>query len=182
MRAIFVITAALLGGLTASEASAQVTLAALAPRLPQGHRLVLRVDGKSLTGDLVRASADSLVLRRYDTGDSEDIPAARVATVTYDDSLTNGARFGGLVGAVPGLVAGLLFQRYCQNESSSSCATVPFTMAGVTGLLGLGAGAAIDGALKTTARIGPARSSAASATVSVRPDRRRPIALVTIAF
>lgn len=167
-----------------AEAHAQVTFAALAPQLPDGHRTEFTVDGRPLAGDVVRATADGVVLWRYDTGTTEEIAAARVSKVVYDDSLLNGALLGTLIGAVPGFVVGIPVQQYCQNEvaSRAACASVPFKVAGVTGLLGLGVGAAIDGALKTTVRILPARPSAASATVSVRPDRRRPMALLTIAF
>ncbi len=167
-----------------SEAGAQVTLAAVAPDLPAGHRTELTVDGRPLAGDLVRATADGVVLWRYDTGATEEIAAARVSKVVYDDSLLNGALIGTLIGAVPGFVVGIPVQQYCQNEvaSRAACASVPFKVAGVTGLLGLGVGAAIDGALKTTVRILPSRPSTASATVSVSPDRRRPMALVTVTF
>ena len=185
MRPMFAAVLALVAAVVVPvEARAQVTFAAVAPVLPAGHRTALTVDGRPLTGELVRATADGVVLWRYDTGATEEIAAARVSKVEYDDSLLNGTLIGAVVGAVPGFVVGLPMQQYCRNEvaSRAACASVPFKVAGVTALLGLGAGAAIDGALRTTVRIVPSRSSAASATVSVRPDRRRPMALVTIAF
>lgn len=180
---VLVLAVALCAWCVPAEAHAQVSLAALAPRLPDGHRTELTVDGRPLVGDLVRATADGVVLWRYDTGATEEIAAARVSQVVYDDSLLNGTITGALIGAVPGVVVGMPLQQYCQNEvaSRAACASVPFKVAGVTALLGLGIGAAIDGALKTTVRVTPARQ-APTTTVAVRPDRRRPMALVTIAF
>lgn len=159
-----------------------MTFAALAPALPAGHRTELTEDGRLLTGDLVRATADGLVLWRYDTGSQEEVPASRVSAVTYDDSLAYGAVAGAAAGAIPGFLFGLAVQGYCLNESTGSCGRVPIGLAAVTGLVGLGIGSAIDGAVKTTARLEPARPSAPVASVSIRPDRRRPMALVSIAF
>lgn len=172
----------LLAWLAPPHALAQVTFADVAPRLPRGHRTVLTVDGRPLVGELVRATADGLTLWRYDTGGSEDVTAARISAITYDDSLANGALIGAVSGAVPGFIAGLGVQRYCRNESSSSCNGVPFSLGGVAALIGLGVGAGVDGLLKTTVRFGPPRPSAPSAAVILRPDRRRPMALVAIAF
>jgi len=180
---VFTLAAGMLACLFPSQARAQVTLAAVAPDLPAGHRTVLTVDGRPLTGDLVRASADGVVLWRYDTGRADEIPAARVSAITYDDTLLNGAMLGAVVGAVPGFIAGLGVQQYCRNESSSSCDSVPFSVAGVTGLVGLGIGSAIDGVIRTTVRVAPAPGATTrTASVSLRPDRRRPTALVSIAF
>ena len=67
MLPVFTLTA-LFACLTPLQARAQVTFAAPAPALPAGHRTELTVDGRPLTGDLVRATADGLVLWRYDTG------------------------------------------------------------------------------------------------------------------
>lgn len=182
MRPTFVLTAGLLACLVPFEASAQVTLAALAPRLPQGHRTVLTVDGHPLTGDLVRATADGVVIWRYDTGANDEVPVTRLSAVTYDDPVWEGAVGGFAIGAAPGLALGLFARTYCHNEGGGRCDDKPYVATAVTGALGALLGAVIDSEHRTTVRVAPGHPAAPTATVAVRPDRRRPMALVTIAF
>ncbi|MFN7977936.1 MAG: hypothetical protein U0P30_07355 [Vicinamibacterales bacterium] len=178
------LAATLLACLAPRPAQAQVSLAAIAADLPTGHRTELTVDGRPLTGDLVRASADGIVLWRYDTGATDEIAAQRVSTVTYDDSLLNGSLMGALMGAVPGFIVGLPVQEYCRNEvaSSRACASVPFKVAAVTGLVGLGVGTAIDGAIADDRAPRARADDGAQSDRVTRPDRRGPMALVSITF
>ena len=178
---VLVFAAALFAWFVPTEARAQVTLAALAPQLPDGHRTELTVDGRPLVGDLVRATADGVVLWRYDTGATEEVPAARLSAVTYDDPVWEGAVGGFAIGAAPGLALGLFARTYCHNEGGGRCDDKPYVATAVTGALGALLGAVIDSEHRTTVRVVPARR-APTATVAVRTDRRRPMALVTIAF
>lgn len=179
---LYTLAAAMLACLVPAQARAQVTFAALAPRLPVGHRTVLTLDGRPLTGELVRATADGLVFLRYDTGATEEVAAARLSSVTYDDRAWDGAAGGFALGALPGLALGLFARTYCHNEGGGRCDDKPYVFTAVTGGLGALLGAVIDSERPTTVRFVPAPAPKASFNLAVRPDRRRPMALVSIAF
>lgn len=85
---------------------------------------------------------------------------------------------GLLVGAAPGVVVGMLARTYCANEAGR-CDAAPMIVGAITGAVGVGIGAAIDEAMRTTVRFGPARPTA---TISVVPGPRRLSARVSVRF
>lgn len=163
----------------ASPLAAQsVTLADIAPRLRPGTIVRVTVDGVPIDGYLEQATADALVVRCLQPDRSDRLPTERLQQITYHDSVVNGAVTGLLAAAAPGVAFGFLMRTYCRNEAGQ-CDAAPLIFGALTGAVGWVIGAAIDEAIRTTVRLGPAR---VTATLGVVSDLRRPFARVSLRF
>jgi hypothetical protein len=154
------------------------TFAAVAPHLRPGEPVRLVIDGARVEGDVERATADGLVIRRGPAREAYVVPLERVERITYSDSNRNGGVIGFVVGVVPGAVIGTFGRMLCENEATN-CDAAPFVFGALTGVFGLGIGVAVDELIKTTVRFGPA---GATTSVRVVADPRRPAAQLSIRF
>ena len=103
--------------------------------------------GEQVKGKITELSAASLKLVTRDKYEQRmTFPSDRVSRVTRVDSRLNGFLIGAAAGAVPGVLLGIGFTTYCENESAH-CPWAPAVLGTVFGLTGGGIGAAIDGAI-----------------------------------
>jgi hypothetical protein len=103
--------------------------------------------GEPVKGKITELSAASLKLVTRDKHEQAmTFPPDRVSRVTRVDSRLNGFLIGAAAGAVPGILLGMGFSTYCENESTS-CPLAPAVLGGIFGLAGGGIGYAIDGAI-----------------------------------
>jgi hypothetical protein len=104
--------------------------------------------GERTKGKIAELSEKSLqIMTGGIIGRTVSFTPERVARVSKVDSRLNGFLIGAAIGAVPGLLLGHGFRRWCENESGSTCGTAyPYT-GGLFALAGGGIGYAIDGAI-----------------------------------
>ena len=134
----------------ASVASAQDVVDSFT-RLPEvvreGNVIMVTDDkGAQTKGKLSELSPSSLTLLHGGWDRQSVFPSDRVTRVSKIDSRLNGFLIGLAAGAVPGIMLGMGFTTYCENESAS-CPGAPVYFGGLTGLLGGWIGFSIDGAI-----------------------------------
>ena len=120
-------------------------------RLPEvvktGNRVFVTDEkGQQTKGKLSELSPASLTILTGGYEQPRAFPSDRVMRVSRLDSRLNGFLIGFAAGAVPGILLGVGFTTYCENESAH-CPGAPAYLGGALGLIGGWIGFAIDGAI-----------------------------------
>jgi len=147
-----VVRIALVGVLltVASAASAQTAIDSF-ERLPEAVKkgnvvMVTDEKGQQTKGKISELSPASLTILHGGYNQPTVFSSDRVMRVSKIDSRLNGFLIGLAAGAVPGILLGVGFTTYCENESAH-CPGAPAYLGGALGLIGGWIGFSIDGAI-----------------------------------
>ena len=136
--------------MAASAASAQDVVDSFArlPEVVHDGNVVMVTDekGQQTKGKISELSPASLTILHGGYSQPSVFTSDRVMRLSKIDSRLNGFLIGFAAGAVPGILLGMGFTTYCENESAH-CPGAPAYLGGALGLIGGWIGFSIDGAI-----------------------------------
>ena len=143
------------------------------------------VNGRRVKGHIREWLDSSLVIETGGLNPTRrTIPWSDVTSVARVDSTRDGTWIGFAIGAVPGVILGSMYSRYCYNEGTRHCPEAMLVLGGLTGLAGAGIGRALDSAVGrgTVLYANPARKQALTIQPAVNPTTRSRAVSMSLRF